>query len=181
MWLLFFYFLEANLTAKQISSSTFWEPRNHNILLGDWKAFCHMEMGFLFKSHSHQQSPAWVKRGARVMMLWVIQIWLNWSLNLHFHHFFTTSLSVSLSLCPLLCPFLRSLLSFPLRGWLPWRRPQWPLLDPEAKLSNPLSEWREDGALLQEGLCGRPPSRHWWRWIASTFICTDADAHAAVH
>lgn len=97
-------------------------------------------------------------------MLGIIQIWLlNWSLNLYFH--LCPSLPVYLPLCcPPWCPILRSFLPFPLRGRLPWRRPRWPLLDPGTELSDPLSEWRENGALLQEGLCGRPPSRYRWRW-----------------
>lgn len=60
----------------------------------------------------------------------------------------------------------RSLLSFPLWGWFPWRWPRRPLLDPGAELANPLSERGEDGALLQEGLCRRPPPWYRWRWIA---------------
>lgn len=57
----------------------------------------------------------------------------------------------------------RSLLSFSLWGWFPRRRPRWPLPDPGPELANPLSERREDGALLQEGLCWGPPPWHRWR------------------
>lgn len=64
---------------------------------------------------------------------------------------------------PLLSP-PRSLLSFSVWGWFPRRRPCWPVLNSGPKLAHSLSEWREDGALLQEGVCGRPPAWHRWRW-----------------
>lgn len=54
-WLQIFYYLEANLTAKQIPSSTFWEPGNHNILTGVWRAFGHMKWVF-FLNHSHTRN-----------------------------------------------------------------------------------------------------------------------------
>lgn len=96
MWQQIFYYMEANLTAKQIPSSTFWELGNHNISPGVWKACGHMEMGFLFKSHSPQKSP---REQLGVEMLRLIQIWINWSLNFPFHH--CPSLPVCL---PLWCP-----------------------------------------------------------------------------
>lgn len=112
----------------------------------------------------------------------VIQTWLTHltslapSLCLHF--LFTPSSPVR-PLCPSFSFPTRPLLSFSLRGrfswWWPWR----PLLDPWPELANSLSERGEDGALLQEGLCRRPPPWHRWRWRHRTVFqgCPAVDSH----
>ena len=98
------------------------------------------------------------------------------------------SSSVSYSICssplpsslfplslPLCCPadfplfFLRRrpLIPLSLRGRFPRRRPRGPVADPRAELSDALSERREDGALLQEGVRRRPAPRHRRRYVST--------------
>lgn len=117
-------------------------------------------------------------------------VWLIHCLSLISFLFASHSSSPVIPSCLPVCPVFffpsscpnRSFLSVSLRRRFPRRRPRRPILDPGPELANPLSERREDGALLQEGLRRRPPPWHRRRWRRDCFLFTrvERSVHATL-